>query len=209
MRLVGVTGGMGSGKSTVAARCREHDVPVIDADAVAREVVEPGQPALAELAARFGDDVLRADGTLDRAELARRAFADADGRDALDAITHPRIAARLRDRVAALRDAHPPPALVVLDHPLLLETGTAALVDEVVVVLADVDTRVARLVEQRGLDEGDARARIAAQTDDAARRAQADHVLTNDGPRDELVAATDALLERLRSAGPGTAAARW
>lgn len=209
MRLVGVTGGMGSGKSTVAARCRERGVPVIDADAIAREVVAPGAPALAELAARFGDDVLLADGTLDRAELARRAFADAAGKAALDAITHPHIAARLRERVVALRDADPPVDLVVLDHPLLLETGTAALVDEVVVVLAEVETRVARLVAQRGVDEADARARIAAQTDDADRRARADHVLTNDGTPEELVAATDALLERLRAAGPGTAASAW
>lgn len=184
--MVGVTGGIGSGKSSVAAALADHGWPVVDADAVAREVVAPGEPALTALADRFGADVLAEDGTLDRAELARRAFATERDRADLDAITHPHIASRVARRLAALTAAGEPVA--VLDHPLLLETGQADRVDAVVVVLADVETRVRRLVEQRGLDEVDVRARLAAQTDDATRRAAATHVIDNDGTRDELAA---------------------
>ena len=217
MYLVGLTGGLGSGKSTVAQRCVERGWPVLDADAVAREIVEVGEPALPELAERFGEQVLRADGSLDRQELARRAFADEDGKAALDAITHPRIGQRLRDRIVALRDAADPPAVAVLDHPLLLETGTWQAVDAVVVVLADEEVRVERLVEQRGVDPDDARARIRAQTDDATRRARADHVIDNDGDRDALDAALAPVLDAVAraaaaraAAGPGERAAdRW
>lgn len=212
MYLVGLTGGIGSGKSTVAQLCAARGWPVIDADAVAREVVEVGEPALAELAARFGDDVLRDDGSLDRAELARRAFADADGKAALDAITHPRIGQRVRDRIVALREAASPPTVAVLDHPLLLETGTSEAVDAVVVVLADEEVRVDRLVAQRGLDADDARARIRAQTDDGTRRARADHVIDNGGDREALAAAAGPVLDAIAAAAvrPGERAAdRW
>lgn len=212
MYLVGLTGGIGSGKSTVAQLCVARGWPVIDADAVAREIVEVGEPALADLAARFGDDVLQDDGSLDRAELARRAFADAQGKAALDAITHPRIGQRLRDRIVGLRDAASPPAVAVLDHPLLLETGTSEAVDTVVVVLAGEEVRVTRLVEQRGLDAEDARARIRAQTDDATRRARADHVIDNDGSRDALRTAAGPVLDAIAAAAARSgerAADRW
>lgn len=200
--IVGVTGGIGSGKSTVAARLAARGWPTIDADAVAREVVAPDGPALAPLVARFGDGILRPDGTLDRAELARLAFAtDADRAD-LDAITHGHIAARIAERLATLR-ADPDLAVAVLDHPLLLETGGVDEVDVVVVVLADEDTRARRLVA-RGLDEADARARMRAQTDDATRRAAADHVIVNDGTEAALAAEADrvaAAIERDHVAG--------
>lgn len=194
MHLVGLTGGIGSGKSTVAARLADHGIVVVDADRLAREVVEPGEPVLAALAERFGADVLDGQGRLDRALLAERAFADAEGKAALDAITHPAIAERLRSRLDALEAAGEPVA--VLDHPLLVETGSVALVDTVVVVEADPELRVSRLVE-RGLDEADARARLAAQADDDTRRRHADHVLHNDGDLPTLHAAVDELLVHL------------
>lgn len=196
MYLVGLTGGIGSGKSTVAAHLAEHGVPVVDADAVAREVVEPGEPALADLTSHFGEQILADDGTLDRAALAAAAFVDDEQRSALDAIMHPRIAERVTQRLAAL-DAQGR-ALAVLDHPLLLETEGRERVDTVVVVIASEDVRVRRVVEQRGLPEDDVRARIRAQTHDEERRAAADHVIVNDGDRAALRTRTDALLIRLR-----------
>lgn len=195
MYLVGLTGGIGSGKSTVARRLAAHGVPVVDADAVAREVVEPGEPALAELAERFGPDVLTAQGALDRPALAALAFADDTERAALDAIMHPRIAGRVTARLQELADAGEPVA--VLDHPLLLETDGRDLVDVIVVVVAPEEVRVQRLVEQRGLAEDDVRARIRAQTDDDARRAAADHVVVNDGELERLLERTDQLWARL------------
>lgn len=195
MVLVGVTGGIGSGKSSVAARLATHGWPVVDADAVAREVVEPGEPALDDLVARFGPDILLPDGALNRPGLARLAFASDEARGDLDAITHPRIAARIAARLDALR-GDPAVSVGVLDHPLLIETGQTDAVDIVVAVVAPEEVRVARLVA-RGLDEADARARLRAQTDDATRRRVADHVLVNDGSLDDLHAAVDAIAARI------------
>lgn len=197
MHLVGLTGGIGSGKSTVAARLAGHGIEVVDADQLAREVVEAGEPVLAALAERFGADILDGQGRLDRALLAERAFADDEGKQALDAITHPAIAERLRSRLDEL--AATGAAVVVLDHPLLVETGTVDLVDTVVVVEADPELRIARLVE-RGLVEADARARLAAQADDETRRRHADHVLRNDGDLSALHTAVDELLVHLNPA---------
>jgi dephospho-CoA kinase len=200
--LVGLTGGIGSGKSTVAARLAEHGVPVVDADQVAREIVAPGEPALADLVAHFGGEILAEDGSLDRAGLAAIAFADEDQRATLNAITHPRIAERVTARLQHLEDEGA--ELVVLDHPLLLESDPTGRVDTIVVVLAPEELRVTRLVEQRGLDEADVRARMRAQLDDETRRARADHVLDNDGDLDTLLARTDELLIRLREAAAAT-----
>lgn len=199
MYLVGVTGGIGSGKSTVAKAMHDRGWAVVDADEVAREIVASGQPALAALAERFGDQILQADGTLDRPGLARLAFADDRSRAALDRITHPHIAARIAGRLAELAADHdgPDPLIAVVDHPLLIETGQAGRFDAVVVVLAQEEVRVDRLVTQRGLDEDDARARIRAQTDDATRRRHATHVLVNDGTRDELLTALEPVLDQL------------
>ncbi len=198
MYLIGLTGGIGSGKSTVAERLAEHGLPVVDADAVAREVVEPGEPALDELAERFGPGVLTPEGALDRPALAELAFADDTERAALDAIMHPRITERVTARLQALADAGE--EMAVLDHPLLLEIPGRERVDTIVVVIAPEEVRVRRLVEQRGLPEHDVRARIRAQTDDASRRAAADHVLENDGDRAALFSQTDRLLADLRRA---------
>jgi len=202
MYLVGLTGGIGSGKSTVARRLAELGLVVVDADVVAREVVEPGQPALADIAARFGEHLIRADGGLDRQGLADVVFVDDEARRDLDRIMHPRIAARIAERIAGL-DASwegPGPKMAVVDHPLLIETGQVNRFDTVVVVLAPTEVRVQRLVEQRGLGEADARARIAAQATDDERRAAAAFVVENTGDLTALDTATDRLFDDLVAA---------
>jgi len=180
--VVGLTGGIGSGKSTVAGLLRQAGAVVIDADAIARLVVEPGRPALAQIVDRFGAEVLLADGRLDRPALAGVVFNDPSALADLEAITHPRIGEEIATRFAAIQaeEAAAPGVrrVVVLDHPLLVESGMAAGLDVVVVVEAPIEARVARLV-QRGLDEADARARIAVQTDDASRRSAATHLIDN------------------------------
>ncbi len=209
MYLVGLTGGIGSGKSTVAARLATHGCRIVDADAVAREVVEPGEPALAEIAERFGDEVLHPDGSLDRSAMAERVFRDDEARAVLEAVTHPRIAERVDARIAEAGrtggDGEPP--IVVLDHPLLVESGRLDRFDALVVVLADPELRVRRLVQARGLTETDARARMRAQASDEERREVADHVVRNDGGVADLEREVDALYTRLRAAADARAAA--
>jgi dephospho-CoA kinase len=183
-----LTGGAGAGKSTVAARLRELGAVVIDADALAREVLEPGSDGLRQVIAAFGEQVLRPDASLDRAALAAVVFADPERRRELEAITHPRIAALTSELLAAAPDA----AVVVHDVPLLVEKALAPAYDLVVVVDAPVERRVERLVG-RGLTEADARARIAAQATRAEREAVADVWLENDGSVADLVAAVDEL----------------
>jgi dephospho-CoA kinase len=178
---IGLTGGIGSGKSTVARLMAERGARVVDADALAREVVAPGTPGLEAVVAAFGDGVLTADGALDRPALAALVFGDPSARATLDGIVHPRVRARAVELIGSM----PPDAVVVQDIPLLVETGQAGSFDLVLVVEADVDTRVARLVA-RGLSEDDARARIAAQATDEERRAVADVVLDNSGPPADL-----------------------
>ena len=181
-----MTGGIGSGKSTVAALLAERGASVVDADRIARAVLEPGTPGLAAVVAEFGDGVLTDDGALDRAALAAVVFADPAARARLDGIVHPLVRARAAELVAAA----PADAVVVQDVPLLVETGQAGSFDLVLVVEADPATRVARLVE-RGLTADDARARMASQATDEQRRAVADVVLRNDGDRAELAAQVD------------------
>jgi dephospho-CoA kinase len=183
---IGLTGGIGSGKSTVAALLAERGARVVDADRIAREVVEPGTPGLAAVVAEFGEGVLAADGALDRPALAALVFADPAARARLDAVVHPLVRARAAEQLAAA----PPDAVVVQDVPLLVETGNAGSHDLVLVVETDQDIRVARLVD-RGMTAEDARARIASQATDAQRRAVADVVLRNDGDRDALAAQVD------------------
>ncbi|MCZ2812891.1 dephospho-CoA kinase [Modestobacter sp. VKM Ac-2979] len=183
MLKIGLTGGIGSGKSTVAALLAERGAVVVDADRLAREVVEPGTPGLTAIAEAFGPGVLTDDGALDRAALASVVFADPAARARLDAIVHPRV----RARAAELAAAAPPGSVVVQDVPLLVETGQAGSFDLVLVVETEPETRVGRLVG-RGLSAADARARIASQATDEQRRAVADVVLRNDGPPEELAA---------------------
>jgi dephospho-CoA kinase len=183
---IGLTGGIGSGKSTVSRLLADRGAIVVDADVIAREVVEPGTPGLAAVVEAFGAGVLGGDGSLDRPALASVVFADPEARARLDAIVHPLV----RARATQLAAAAPADAVVVHDVPLLAETGQAASYDLVVVVEADVDTRVARLV-QRGLTAEDARARIAVQATDDERRAIADVVLDNSGTPEQLAEQVD------------------
>ncbi|MEU5946670.1 dephospho-CoA kinase [Micromonospora sp. NPDC047465] len=189
MLMVGLTGGIGSGKSAVASRLAERGAVVIDADQVAREVVAPGTDGLAEIVAAFSDRVLDAGGALDRAALGAVVFADEAARRRLEGIIHPRV----RARTAELAAAAVPDAIVVNDVPLLVEVGLAPTYHLVVVVQTAVATRLARLARDRGMDRAEAERRIAAQADDARRRAAADVVLTNDGSLADLHAAVDAL----------------
>ncbi len=173
---IGLTGGIGSGKSTVAQLLADRGAVVIDADAIAREIVKPGETALAEIVNTFGPEVLLPDGTLDRAGLAAVVFANEDARARLDAITHPRIAERGAELIAAA----PVDAVVVYDMPLLVEQGAQALRDwdRIVVVDAPDDVRLSRLI-QRGLSPDDARRRMVAQASREERLAVADDVIDN------------------------------
>ncbi|WP_369137769.1 dephospho-CoA kinase [Modestobacter versicolor] len=196
MLRIGLTGGIGSGKSTVAALLAERGALVVDADRIAREVVEPGTPGLAAVVAEFGDSVLTAEGALDRPALASVVFGDPAARARLDAVVHPLVRARAAELVAAA----PADAVVVQDVPLLVETGQAGSYDLVLVVETEPATRVARLVD-RGLSADDARARIASQATDEQRRAVADVVLRNDGDRAALATAVERFwVERVRPA---------
>ena len=198
MYLVGLTGGIGSGKSTVAERLRELGCDVIDADQVAREIVEPGEPALVELVERFGPAILADDGRLDRAALAGIVFVDDDARADLERITHPRIQRRIQERILGSA-AGATSRLTVVDHPLLIESGQTDRFDALVVVVADEAVRLRRLVEHRGLASSDARARMHAQTDDGVRRAVATHVIENSGSLEQLHAQVDAVHAELVS----------
>lgn len=189
MLRVGLTGGIGAGKSTVAGMLADRGALVVDADVLAREVVAPGTPGLAAVVSEFGPQVLAEDGGLDRARLGRLVFADPAARERLNAIVHPLVA----QRFAELVDAAPADAVVVHDVPLLVENGLADRYDLVVVVEAPADQRVGRLAESRRMGEDEARSRMAAQADDDQRRAVAGVVLVNDGDRDRLVRQVDAL----------------
>jgi dephospho-CoA kinase len=189
---VGLTGGIGAGKSEVARRLAGHGAVVIDADRLAREAVAPGTDGLRAVVEAFSPAVLDPAGSLDRAALAKAVFDDEPARRRLEGIIHPRV----RARTAELMHAAPPDAIVVNDVPLLVEVGLAPTYHLVVVVEAAEATRVRRLVADRGMAEGQARARIRNQTSDRARRAAADVVLDNDGGREGLYAAVDALWAR-------------
>ncbi len=179
---VALTGGVASGKSTVAAMLTALGAVVIDSDRLAREVVEPGTPGLATVLDEFGPDLLTEDGRLDRPALGRLVFADPDARRRLEAVLHPRI----RARAAELEAAAPPGTLVVHDIPLLVETGQAETFDVVLVVDVPVETQVERMVGHRGWSRDDAEARVAAQATREQRRAVATYLLDNTGTRDDL-----------------------
>jgi len=198
---VGLTGGLGSGKSTVAALFGEHGAVIIDADVVAREVVRAGTPGFAAVVARFGPGVVGPDGELDRAALARIVFADGAALDELNAIVHPLVGSRSAELAAAV----PPGAVVVHDIPLLAENGLADRFDTVVVVEADREIRLARLAE-RGLTRAEAEARMAAQATDEQRRAIADEIVRNDGDLDSLARQIDRLWDRLLGSARSDAA---
>lgn len=189
MLRIGLTGGMGAGKSTVARILTELGAVVVDSDVIAREVVAPGTEGLAALVAAFGDDILDADGSLDRPALAAKAFATDEARATLNGITHPLVGKRTAELIAAA----PADGLVVQDIPLLVENGLGPFMNLVVIVDVAEETRVERLVRFRGIDEADARARIAAQATDAQRHAAADVLLDNNGANGEIDAAVHRL----------------
>jgi len=203
-RMIGLTGGIGAGKSAVAARLAELGAIVIDSDRLAREVVEPGTVGFERVVAAFGSEVVGPDGALDRTAIARRVFTDPEDKKALEGIVHPLV----RERSAAIVSSAPPGSVLVHDVPLLVEANLAGLYECVIVVLASEETRLARLVGQRGMGLDDARARMANQATDEQRRAVADIVIENDGTLEELRAAVDAAWERLTvlSRGPDRSA---
>jgi len=191
---VGLSGGVGSGKSTVGRMLADHGAVVIDADTLAREVVEPGTSGFNAVVARFGDGVV-ADGRLDRAALARIVFSDERARADLNAIVHPLVARRSEELTAAA----PQGAVVVYDVPLLVEAGPSERYDVVVIVLASEQVRLGRLAA-RGMGEADARSRIAAQASDEQRVAAADVLIHNDGTIEELAGRVTDLWGRLAGA---------
>ncbi|MBD8506344.1 dephospho-CoA kinase [Hoyosella sp. G463] len=183
MLRVGLTGGIGAGKSTVSTRLAELGATIVDADKIAREVVEPGTPGLAELVEAFGPEILTSDGALDRPALAAVAFSNDQSRATLNSIVHPRVGARTAEIIAAA----PPDGILIHDIPLLIENGLAPTCHLVLVVHAEEDQRVHRLTSSRGMPEADARARIAAQATDEQRRAAADIWLDNTEDREHLL----------------------
>ena len=199
MLVVGLTGGIGSGKSTVAAMLAERGAVVVDADRLARDAVLPGTPGYGEVVGRFGPGVVCPDGTLDRRALAGVVFDDPSALADLNAIVHPPVRAAIADRLAALEGTD---AVVVLEIPLLVESGRSYGASTVIVVDCPEEVAIARLVEGRGMDEGDARRRIAAQISRSERLAAADVVIDNAGSPDALEHRVDEVWGDLL--GPGT-----
>lgn len=186
MFQVGLTGGIASGKSTVSRLLAERGAVVVDADLIAREVVEPGQPALKQIVAVFGEGVLRDDGSLDRDALGAIVFADPDANKQLRAITHPAIGVRIGELIDAVRSTD---RIVVLDAPLLVEAGWTGM--PMIVVAADPEVQVERMVRDRDMTAGDARARMSAQASLEEKLAKADVVIWNNGSLAELEARVD------------------
>jgi len=183
---IGLTGPTGAGKSTLRALVEEFGCEWLDCDIVAREVVEPGQPALLELAEHFGNDIIRADGSLDRGLLAGRAFPTEEGRNALNSITHPRVLERLGElsERAFERGRH-----VIIDAPLLFEGGVDKMCDTTAAVLAPPDMRLNRIMARDGISEEQARLRMNAQPEDEFYRSRAEYVLYNNAGRQQLLSA--------------------
>ncbi|MFC7789496.1 dephospho-CoA kinase [Microbacterium sp. MAHUQ-60] len=198
MPLIALTGGIASGKSTIAARLAEHGAIIVDADRIVREVQRPGTPVLARIAAEFGGDVIGADGELDRVALGAKVFGDQDALSRLNAIVHPAVRAESARRFAAAF-AERADAVVVYDVPLLVEARADDPWDLIVVADAPVSLRERRLVELRGMGVDEARSRLASQVSDAARRAVADVLIDTSGTLESTRAQVDALWERIRS----------
>lgn len=203
MYLIGLTGGIASGKSVVARRLSEHGAVHIDADALARQVVEPGTPGLAIIAEEFGPDIIAADGSLDRAALGSVVFGDSERLSRLNAITHPLVRERTAKLITDAEEADPE-AIIVYDVPLLVEAdvGSHHAFDLIVVVHAEAETRINRLIALRGMDRDEAVHRLNSQATDADRLAVADVVIDSDGTLEDTLAQADALYERARSSLP-------
>jgi dephospho-CoA kinase len=201
VRVLGLTGGIGSGKSMVALMFAQLGADVIDADQLARDVVEPGQPALEEITATFGRDLLMADGRLNRGKLAGIIFADPGARAKLNAITHPRIRERMEAEVLARGSG---PGVLILEIPLLYETDRAGNVERVIVVWVDSVTQLRRLTERDGLSEDEARQRVAAQMPLDVKRTRADDVIDNSGSRDDTRRQVEAIYRRYAPTRPAS-----
>ena len=201
MITLGITGRSGCGKSTVTAVFAAQGVPLADADQISREILLPGSPLLPALAERFGEDILNADGTLDRRLLADRAFASPEGKAALDRLTHPEIVRRIRAAKQAAQAAGAP--LFVLDGAVIVGTAAQAECDRLCVVTAPFETSVARIVARDGIAPEMAARRLNAQTPEAVLTAQADYILHNDAGLDALQDAAARLCETLRTEGRG------
>lgn len=200
MLLVGLTGGIGSGKSTVSARLAAHGAVVIDADAIVREVQAPGQPVFEAMVDRFGPAIVAADGTLDRQAVADVVFTDADALADLNALVHPAVSGEIVNRLAAEADTD---HVVVLDVPLLVESGRSDLAG-MIVVDVDPEIAVARLVAHRGFREDDARARMARQVSREERVSKADVVIDNSGTVADLDEQIDRVWAWIRQLPPST-----
>ncbi|MDI5890537.1 dephospho-CoA kinase [Halomonas rhizosphaerae] len=196
--IIGVTGGIASGKSTVARAFAARGIPWVDADEVAREVVAPGEPALAEIAEHFGREVLAPDGALDRRALREIVFADAEARQRLERITHPRIRQRLEAHLERLQGQGAPYVLLV--SPLLFESGQDTMVDRCLVIDVPEATQIARTAARDGVDEAQARAIVAAQMQRAERLARADDVIDNSADEAGLAAQVAELDRQYRQA---------
>ncbi|UWD77763.1 dephospho-CoA kinase [Curtobacterium flaccumfaciens] len=198
MHIIGLTGGIAAGKSTVSRRWTEHGAVVVDADRLARDAVAPGSPGLAQVAERFGPSVIAADGSLDRPALGSIVFADPAARKDLEAITHPEVW-RLAQQAFDAAEAADPDAVVVYDVPLLAEArGSRPLrIDAVVVVDAPAAQRIERLVEHRGMARDEAERRVAAQASDADRLALADHVVDATGTLEQTIRSADEVWARI------------
>ncbi|MFN8023192.1 MAG: dephospho-CoA kinase [Acidimicrobiales bacterium] len=190
---MGLTGGIGSGKSTVSSMLAERGAVIVDADQVVRDVQQPGSPVLAEMAERFGSQVIAEDGSLDRAAVAAVVFSDPEALKDLNKIVHPAVGREMNRRVLAERDTD---HVVVMDIPLLTENPREGL-QAVIVIDVDPEVQVRRLVQGRGFDEADARARIAKQASREQRLATATHVIDNSGSPADLVPQVDALYAAL------------
>ena len=196
MLLVGLTGGIGSGKTTVAGLLAGRGAVVVDADELAREALEPGSRTFKHVSDLFGQEVLTTDGRIDRAALANVVFSDEEKRRALESITHPEVFRLLAEAVEKLRDTD---SIVVFDAPLIIETGFHQAVDVLVVVTAPVEQRIERVRRDRGMTEAEAAVRIAAQAEPEARDAAADFLISNDGGLEELETRVDELWAELQA----------
>lgn len=194
MLKIALTGGIAAGKSTVAELFRQRDIEVIDTDRIARDVVAAGEPALEEIRAEFGDDILDDNDTLNRRKLRARIFENPKDRARLNAILHPRIIRRLQEELLALADQ----AYVIIEVPLLVEGGFEKDFDRVLVVDVPQEVQIKRLMERDGSDRSTARRAVAAQADRDERLAHADDIIVNDGPSETLAAEVDKLDARYR-----------
>lgn len=199
MRHLALTGGIGSGKSTVAQFFADRGATIIDADAISRSLMEPGEQVLADVVATFGDHVLDESGRLNRQALADIVFNDDDARHRLNALVHPAVREESKLQLKAAMEADPDNAVIIQDIPLLVETGQAEKFDGVIVVYTEMDTRLQRLVKARGMATDDARARIAAQATDEQRSAVADWLIDNSGSLENTEAQVAAVWEELRN----------